>query len=233
MLNNRAPALPPASPPAPEPPSDHMLAGLLAQKMCHDLVNAFGPIGAALDVIEDDTASDMHGEAFKLLRAAADRSWATLEYMRIAYAPGGSSPERIEAGAIRKIVTEAFTISKATFAWKLKATELEKPAARVLVNLCNLAVGALHRGGLVTVEVSADGVRMKAAAEGPRAGLADHVARGFHGKAPSDGWNPRHIHSYYTWLIAKAQGGSVAARQDGDRVEFVAVLDGANRGRHS
>ena len=199
------------------------LAALLCARLCHDLVSPVSAIGAALDVLEDPDAADMHREALKLVRDAAEQGWARLEFTRLAFGAGGSAPGRIDAAELERVTLAMFSTSKSDIVWRVQAIDLEKSVARVLLNLVLLGVEALPRGGVVTVETTATGEKLKVIAEGRRSRLAPDVGPALAGEEPEDGFDARSIQPYYAGLLARQTGGKASASVDGERVEFVAI----------
>ncbi|MCW5723407.1 MAG: hypothetical protein KIS81_00450 [Maricaulaceae bacterium] len=206
--------------------SPEQLAALLCARLCHDLVSPVAALGAALSVLDDEDASDMRDDALNLVRESARQAHVKLEFARLAFGAGGSAPGVIDCAELKRLAEGLFGTVKPDLVWKSAPPALEKSAARLLLNLCLQGIESAPRGGTVTVEAAADaggGARIRVVAEGPRARLDPKSAAALDGQAPEDGFDGRSIQPYYAGLIARAAGGRVSARADGERVEFVAL----------
>lgn len=203
------------------------LAALLCARLCHDLVSPVSALGAALSVLDDDSAPDMHEDAMELVRESSRQAQAKLEFARLAFGAGGSAPGVLDTRELQRLTEAMFSAVKPEIVWKVETIGLEKAASRLLLNLCILGVDAVPRGGSVTIEATDTGgvARIRIVSEGPRARLEDTYAMALDGTAPEGGFDGRSIQPYYAGLIARTSGGRVSARVDGERVEFVALVE--------
>lgn len=203
------------------------LAGLLCARLCHDLVSPVSALTAALSVLDDKTAADMHEDAMDLVRESARQSQAKLEFSRIAFGAAGSAPGILDTRELKRLVEGMFSASKPQIVWKVEAAGLEKTAARLLLNLSMLGVEAAPRGGTVTIEAteSGGGTRLRLVSEGRRARLDDNTIRALDGLKPENGFDGRSIQPYYAGLIARSVGGRVSAHCGEDRVEIVSLVE--------
>ncbi|PWE16787.1 hypothetical protein DDZ18_11360 [Marinicauda salina] len=203
------------------------LAALLCARLCHDLVSPVSALGAALSVFDDENAVDMRDDAVELMRTGARQAQAKLEYARLAFGAAGSKPGVIEMAEIRRLADAMFGDHKPELVWKDEADGLDKPAARVLLNLIWLGVDAAPRGGTVTIEAktqSDGGARLRLVAAGPKVRLDPAYGEALEGRAPENGYDGRSIQPYYAGLIAREFGGRASAHADEERVEFTALL---------
>jgi len=205
-------------------PSD--LAALISAKLCHDLAGPVSALGAALSVLDDEGAADMREDALALVRTGARQAQAKLEFARLALGAGGSAPSLMDMSMIQKLADAMFGEAKADLVWKTEAGALQKPAARVLLNLVWLAIDAVPRGGTVSVEASASdaGARLRIVASGPRARLDPAYEKALSGESPEGGLDARSIQPYYAGLIARENGGRAQARVEEERVELAALI---------
>ena len=205
------------------------LAALLCARLCHDLVAPVSAINTALEVMEDDSASDMREEALKLLHISAGQAAAKLEFARLAFGAGTSAPGMVETRELKRLVMGAFASAKSEIIWKVTASHLSKRAARLLLNMTILGVEAALRGGAVHIEAaSAD--RMRVSANGGLTKLLPAVIAALEGEALENGYDGRSIQPFYTGLIARTLGGRAEARTLTDGVEFVALTSEGESG---
>ena len=70
--------------------TDLRLAGLLASRLCHDLVGPLGAVGNGLELMAEDDA--MSGEAMALAQRSARRATGRLQLFRFAFGTAGGEP---------------------------------------------------------------------------------------------------------------------------------------------
>ncbi len=209
------------------------LAALLCARLCHDLVAPVSAINTALEVMEDEDATDMRDEALKLLHLSAGQASAKLEFARLAFGAGTSAPGMVETRELKRLVLGAFASAKSEIIWKVTAPQLSKPAARLLLNLIILGIEAALRGGAVHVE-AASAERMRVSAVGGLTKLLPAVTAALQGAALENGYDGRSIQPYYTGLIARSLGGRAEARTLTDGVEFAALTcESINNNTHA
>lgn len=199
------------------------LAGLLCARLCHDLISPVGAVGNGVGVLRSPTESDMHDDALDLIETGAQQAWARLEFARLAFGAAGSAPGRIDTGELQRVTEKMFSESRSEIDWKVEAEDLEKNAARILLNLCILGVEALPRGGAVTVEAD-DAGHLTVTAAGPRVRLRETAAAALQGETPEEGFDARSIQPFYVGVLARRAGGKVSLEVTEERVEIVADL---------
>ncbi len=202
------------------------LAALLCARICHDLVSPVGALTAALEVFDDDDSLDMRDDAMELIKLSAGQASAKLQFLRLAFGAGGSAPGIIGCEELKKLTLGVYGDGKAQIIWNVEADGLDKPAARLLLNLVMLAAMAVPRGG----EIIISGVRgsettdIKLECTGLKARLDEKVVKTLAGGAPEDGFDGRSVQPFYTGMIAREAGGKVSANIDGETVIFSAQL---------
>ena len=202
-------------------------AALMCARLCHDLVSPVSALSAALSVLDDPSAADMHDDAMDLVRDSARQAQAKLEFSRIAFGAAGSAPGILDTRELQRLTEAMFSAVKPNIVWKVEAAGLEKAAARLLLNLSILGVEAAPRGGTVTIEATeaAGGSRLRIVSEGPRARLNEDSVRALDGFKPEKGFDGKSIQPYYAGLIARSANGRVSAHAGDERVEFVALVE--------
>jgi histidine phosphotransferase ChpT len=202
------------------------LAALLCARLCHDLVSPVSALSAALSVIDDASAQDMHEDAMDLIRDSSRQAQAKLEFSRIAFGAAGSAPGYLDTRELQRLTEAMFSAVKPNIVWKVEATGLEKAPARLLLNLCILGIEAAPRGGTVTVEATdaGGGARIRIVSEGPRARLDENTVKALEGIRPENGFDGRSIQPYYAGIIARSADGRVSATASEERVEYIALV---------
>ncbi len=198
------------------------LAALLCARLCHDLVAPVSAINTALEVMDDESASDMREEALKLLHLSAAQASAKLEFSRLAFGAGTSAPGLVETSELKRLVMGAFSGARSEIIWRVTASHLSKTAARLLLNMVILGVEAALRGGEVHIE-AASAARMRVSVHGGMSKLLPTVTIALEGLAMENGYDGRSIQPFYTGLIARSLGGRTEARTMEDGVEFTSL----------
>jgi len=202
------------------------LAALLSARICHDLISPIGALGTAIEVLDDDTNTEMHEDAMGLVRLSSKQAGAKLRFLRLAFGAGGSAPGIIGVEELQSLIADMYKGGKATISWGDHVDGLEKNTARLLLNLTMLAVQAVPRGGDVVISATETGgaTTISLAATGPKSRLDANVEKTLAGKAPDDGFDGRTIQPFYAGMIARELKGSVTALVDGETVNFTAHI---------
>lgn len=215
----------PAFPPADQPVSPQELAAKLASKLCHDFISPAGAIVSGLDLLDDPTAKDMRDEAMDLIAASARKLVDQLAFARVAF---GSSAGvgGFDCAELERLTQGVYAHVRASLEWSTSTPSLPKATAQTLVNLAQLAAGALPLGGVARLQTSQDssGHVISIVATGPKARLHAEVAEGLSGAPLGDGLGGRWVQAYYVHAIATAAGGTVQAEVVEETVTFRAVL---------
>jgi len=202
------------------------LAALLSARICHDLISPIGALGTAIEVLDDESNTEMHEDAMGLVRLSSKQAGAKLRFLRLAFGAGGSAPGIIALSELKSLVGDMYEGGKASISWTTALDGLEKNTARLLLNLTMLAVQAVPRGGDVVISAAETGgaTTLNLAAKGPKSRLDANVEKTLMGKAPEDGFDGRTIQPFYAGMIARELKGSASASVDGETVNFVANI---------
>lgn len=202
------------------------LGALLCARICHDLISPVGALATAVEILDDESNSEMHEDALDLVRNSSRQAGAKLRYLRLALGAGGSAPGIIGIEELKTLTTDMYGEGKANIEWAAALTGLEKNAARSLLNLIMLAVQAIPRGGnlVISVNETPELSQLSLAATGPKARLDAAIAATLAGKAPQDGFDGRTIQPFYTGLIIRELKGTVSADIEGETVTIQASL---------
>jgi histidine phosphotransferase ChpT len=223
-----APEAAPETAPAPALPDAAELAAQIAARLCHDFISPASAIVSGLDLLEDPTAQDMREDAMSLITQSARKLADMLQFARVAFGASASA-ETFDARELESLAKGVFAHVRPELDWKVEPAGLNKPAARVIMNLAQIAAGALPMGGTATLRaVEADGkVAISVEAVGPRGRLKPEVLRGLQGQDRGDAVGGAWVQAYYLWLIVKGVGGHLAAESGEDRVTLAAVVPAA------
>ena len=200
-------------------------AAYLAARMCHDFISPASAISSGLDLLEDPSAQDMREEAMGLISSSAKKLADLLSFCRVAFGASASA-ETFDARDLEKLAQGVFSHMRAELDWAVETPAVNKPAARTLLNLAQLAGAALPTGGVAKVRAVQEGASLAIAIEstGPRARLRPEVLAGLQGQPPGEGLHGHWVQAYYVHLFVGDAKGRVFADVQEERVIFAATL---------
>ncbi len=201
------------------------LAALLAAKLCHDLISPTSAIVSGVDLIEDPESQDMREDAMALIISSSRKLGALLQFCRVAFGASASA-DTFDVRDLKKLAEGYYETQKADLDWAVTPESVGKPAARALLNLAQLACGALPRGGNARIEAQTDGdgLRLAAISSGLRANLRPEIIEGLEGRAMSEGLGGHWVQAYYLSLIVADAGGSISHEASEERAVITVWL---------
>ena len=214
-----------ALPPPPEPVGADELAARLAARLCHDLISPASAIVSGLDLLDDPTAKDMRDDAMDLIATSARKLVDLLAFSRVAFGAAAGA-EAFDTAELERLAQSIFAHARAELAWMIEPRALAKPAARALLNLAQLAAGALPMGGVARATVQETGGRLTLSLEGrgPKARLHEEVRAGLAGEALGEGLGGRWVQAYYLHALVRAADGVTGAQVEDEAVTLTATL---------
>lgn len=223
---SQAPDMTPAAPPPTEPLAAE-LAAHLAARMCHDFISPASAIVSGLDLIEDPNAQDMREDAMNLISASARKLADLLSFTRVAFGASASA-DTFDVRDLETLVRGIFSHMRAELDWAVEATAVDKPTARALLNLAQMAGQALPTGGTARVRVVREPASSVIAIEstGPRARLRPEVLAGLRGEPLGEGLHGHWVQAYYVHLFVTDAGGRVFTDVAEEKVTFAATIPG-------
>jgi histidine phosphotransferase ChpT len=131
-----------------------------------------------------------------------------------------------DCAELERLTQGVYAHVRADLDWAVEAASLPKAPAQTLVNLAQLAAGALPLGGSARIELAQDGegYRITALAKGPKARLHAEIAGGLAGEPLGDGLAGRWVQAYYVHALTAAAGGRLTATADEEAVTLEARL---------
>jgi histidine phosphotransferase ChpT len=201
------------------------LAANLAARMCHDFISPASAIVSGLDLLDDPSAQDMREEAMGLIATSARKLTDLLSFSRVAFGASASA-ETFDTRELERLARGVYGHMRAELEWLVEAPAVNKPAARALLNLAQMAGAALPTGGVARVRAVQEGASLAIAADagGPRAKLRPEVLRGLRGEPLGEGLHGHWVQAYYVHLFLADAGGRVFADVNEERVVFAATV---------
>jgi histidine phosphotransferase ChpT len=195
------------------------LAALLCSRVCHDLISPVGAIVNGLEVLEENKDEETKTFALDLIKKSAGQASAKLQFCRLAFGAAGSAGAQIELGDAEKAARGMIEDGKITIVWNLQRELVPKNRAKLILNMLMVAVGAVPRGGTLTVDAVGTGYRVTAT--GLNARLSATAAELLAG-TPAHIVDAHAIQPFYTGLLARDCGLAVSAAVEGEAVVVAA-----------
>jgi histidine phosphotransferase ChpT len=201
------------------------LAAFLAARMCHDFISPASAIVSGLDLLEDPTAQDMREDAMGLIGTSARKLADLLAFTRVAFGASASA-ETFDTRELEKLARGVFGHMRAELDWQVELAGVNKPAARTLLNLAQMAGAALPTGGNARIRAVEEGASIAIAVEavGPRARLRPEVLGGLQGEGPGEGMHGHWVQARYVHLFVTDAGGRVFADVAEEKVTLAATI---------
>lgn len=209
----------PASP-SPSPPRPGDLAGQLAGRLCHDFISPASAITTGVNLLDDPTAQDMREDALALISGSARKLMALLEFSRAAFGTSAGA-ESFDSRDLETLAQGVYAHVRPELVWDVEPQSLDKVPARALLNLAQIASGALATGGRARLFVRQEGERLHFGLEatGPRVRLKPEIEAGLRGQPLPDGCMAGH------WVQAYLLHGLVGGRMTTDLTEDKLAVD--------
>jgi histidine phosphotransferase ChpT len=197
------------------------LAALLCSRVCHDLISPVGAVVNGLEVLDDDNDEETKTFAMNLIRKSAQQASARLQFCRLAFGAAGSAGAAIDLGDAETVARGLFENEKIRIAWNVPRALSPKNRVKLLLNILILACQTIPRGGTITIDPAGEGFRVTASGLSARIPPAlPGLLAGEPRSAPIDA---HAIQPFYTGLLARDCGISLALALDGDRAIITAA----------
>lgn len=228
-MSDAAPS--PAPEPGAEPAAESLtstaqIAAFLAARMCHDFISPVSAIVSGLDLLEDESAQDMRDDAIGLIAASGRKLADLLAFTRVAFGASASA-DTFDPRELETLAQAIFAHQRASLVWAVEPQSLDKPSARAILNLAQMAGAALPMGGEARVRAVADGgaTVIVAEAAGAKARLRPEVAAGLRGQPLPDGMLHGHwVQAFYVHLFVTDARGRVLVEDGEEKVTFAVTL---------
>ncbi|PKP92537.1 MAG: histidine phosphotransferase [Alphaproteobacteria bacterium HGW-Alphaproteobacteria-14] len=166
------------------------LAAMLCSRLCHDMLSPVGALANGLELLADEQDPEMRARCMELLEQSARISADKLKFFRLAFGAAGGFGEAIPIDEAKSVIDAlASDAKRVEIHWAIAEPSLPKPAVKVLLNLAQIALDALVRGG--TLDIGAErrdgGVEIVARARGDRIAFDETIGRALQGDlAPAE-----------------------------------------------
>jgi histidine phosphotransferase ChpT len=201
--------------------SEIEFAALLVSRVCHDLVGPLGAVVNGMEVLEDERDPAMRADAIKLVTMSADQALARIQFMRIAFGAAGSAGAELDLSEIGRLATGLLEGGKINLQWNAPRLYWPKDWAKLLMNATLLAADCLPRGGMVTVETSADpqAPSFHIRAQGLNARVTEEVDRSIKGESANV--DARHVQPFLTHKLSRTVNAALSVMPMEGAVEII------------
>lgn len=197
--------------------SDLDLAALLCSRVCHDVISPVGAIANGLEMYDDPEMDDeTKATALDMVRSSARTAAAKLKFCRIAFGAAGSAGASIDMGEAGETAIAFVASEKVKLDWQAPRENRPKQQVKLVLNMLLMAMAAVPRGGVVTVN-AVDNV-FTARAKGDRAKVPEAMAQVIEGTADMAMLDARLVQPYYARLLAQSAGLTLSMAMDGEDV---------------
>jgi histidine phosphotransferase ChpT len=199
------------------------LAALLASRVCHDIISPVGAINNGLEVLEEDNGEEMKEFAMDLIRKSAISASSKLKFARLAFGASGSAGAMIDTGDAEEVARAYVAGEKPDLDWIGTHVLMPKNKVKLLLNLILVSLGAIPRGGMITVLIDGvdDDVNFTLTCVGRNARAPSAFLGMINGEVEGE-LDAHGVQPYYTVLLAEICNLALGVRLEGEDVVFTA-----------
>jgi histidine phosphotransferase ChpT len=188
------------------------LAAMLCSRLCHDMLSPVGALANGLELLADEQDPQMRARCMELLEQSARISTDKLKFFRLAFGAAGGFGEAIPIDEAQNVINAlAADAKKVEIHWAIAEPSLPKPAVKVLLNLAQIALDALVRGG--TLDIGAErrdgAVEIVARARGDKIAFDETIGRALQGDLPEYEITSRTAAAHMIALVAEELEGGL------------------------
>lgn len=188
------------------------LAALLCSRLCHDMLSPVGALSNGLELLADETDPTMRANVIELLEQSARISTDKLKFFRLAFGAAGGFGEAVPVEEAQDVVSALTADAKrVTLNWAIEEPSLPKPAVKILLNLSQIALDALVRGGTLDIGAEKRGgnYEIVARATAEKIAFDETIGRALQGELSSGEITSRTAAAHMISLLAEEVGGGL------------------------
>ncbi len=203
------------------------LAAMLCSRLCHDMLSPVGALSNGLELLADERDPEMRARCMELLEQSARISADKLKFFRLAFGAAGGFGEAVPVSEAQDVVAALASDAKGvTLNWVISENSLPKPAVKVLLNLSQIALDALVRGG--TLDIGAEqregNFEIVARATGDRIAFDETIGRALQNETAPGEITSRTAAAHMIALLAEELGGGLQYARTDTSLVLGAVL---------
>ena len=204
-----------------------LLASQLCSRLCHDMLSPVGALSNGLELLADEQDPQMRQRCFELLEQSARTSAAKLKFFRLAYGAGGGFGEKVSIDEPRAVIeTLAADAKRIELGWQIETPTVPKAATKVLLNLAQIGLDALVRGGTLDlgVEERDDATEIVVRAAGAKIAFDQTIGDALAGRMDPAELTGRTAPAHVLAMIAERQGGMIQTHVESGTLLLGATL---------
>lgn len=203
------------------------LAAMLCSRLCHDMLSPVGALANGLELLADERDPQMRSQVVELLEQSARISTDKLKFFRLAFGAAGGFGEAIPVDEAKAVVNAlAGDAKKVEVHWAIAEPSLPKPAVKVMLNLAQIALDSLVRGG--TLDIGAErrdgAVEIVARARGDRIAFDEVIGRALQGDLDESEITSRTAAAHMIAVLAEEMDGGLQYKLGDGALVLGAVL---------
>lgn len=188
------------------------LAALLCSRLCHDMLSPVGALSNGLELLSDETDEEMRARCIELLEQSAKISTDKLKFFRLAFGAAGGFGDNVPVEEAQEVIAAlASDAKRVELNWAIANSSLPKPAVKVMLNLAQIALDALVRGG--TLDIGAErhegNIEIVARATAERIAFDEVIGHALQGELDADEITSRTAAAHMIALLAGEMGGGL------------------------
>lgn len=203
------------------------LAAMLCSRLCHDMLSPVGALSNGLELLADEKDPEMRQRCVELLEQSATISTNKLKFFRLAFGAAGGFGDNVPVEEAQEVIGAlASDAKKVQINWALAEDSLPKPAVKVLLNLSQIALDTLVRGGKLDIGAERrDGnIEIVARAAGPKVAFDETIGRALQGDLSPRELSSRTAAAHMIALLAEELGGGLQYALSAEALVLGAVL---------
>ncbi|HEX5644836.1 MAG TPA: histidine phosphotransferase family protein [Erythrobacter sp.] len=203
------------------------LAALMCSRLCHDMLSPVGALSNGLELLADEKDPEMRARCIELLEQSARISTGKLKFFRLAFGAAGGFGDAVPVeeakGVIEALVAEARRVE---LHWAIDGSSLPKPAVKVMLNLAQIGLDALIRGGSLDVgaELHDGNYEIVVRAVGDRVAFDEAIGRALEGNLEHGELSSRTAAAHMIAILAEELGGGLQYKRTEGTLVMGAVL---------
>ena len=203
------------------------LAAMMCSRLCHDMLSPVGALSNGLELLADETDPEMRARCIELLEQSAKISTDKLKFFRLAFGAAGGFGEAVPVEEAQEVVGAlAADANRVELNWAIAESSLPKPAVKVLLNLSQIALDALVRGG--TLDIGAEkregNIEIVARASGQRIAFDETIGQALQSELAPGEITSRTAAAHMIALLAEEMGGGLQYALSDEALVLGAVL---------
>ncbi|QUL36652.1 histidine phosphotransferase family protein [Erythrobacter sp. JK5] len=203
------------------------LAALLCSRLCHDMLSPVGALSNGLELLADERDPEMRARCVELLEQSAKISTDKLKFFRLAFGAAGGFGEAVPVEEAQDVIEALASDAKGVkINWAMSESSLPKPAVKVMLNLAQIALDALVRGGTLDIgaEMRDGNAEIVTRANGERIAFDETIGKALQGDLARGELSSRTAAAHMIALVAEELGGGLQYKLADKTLVLGAVL---------